>query len=352
MALQIPPMLLLATRTLRAVDKAKCRALFAIVVAIAGSFGQRAQAELLNLRYAQAYSSAHSIFSLPISVAEREGLFTREGLHVQVVIPIPGGSDKMIDALNDDWADVTHIATPFLIRAALAGSDAVAIASEFRNPIYSLIAKPEIHTFADLTGKVIGFADESGTISISIRRLLTMHGLNRGDFAAKVEEGTPARLNCLRRGACDAVVLGQPQDLQAIAEGYQLLGRSDEAVPEFLYTVTAARRSWAEPHKDTLVRYIRAMASAFAFIRDPSNRNRVVKTITETFETSDIVAAQTLDLILQHDALPHGGEINIAGLNEVMAMMAGAGLLKPPLPQAESFIDLRYLRAAGVQQFN
>jgi ABC-type nitrate/sulfonate/bicarbonate transport system substrate-binding protein len=159
------------------VTKAIYRTLLAIGIALTGSFGQTARAELLTLRYAQAYSSAHSIFSLPIAVAESEGLFTREGLRVQVVIPIPDGSDKMIDALNDDWADVTHIATPFLIRAALAGSDAVAIASEFRNPIYSLIAKPEIQTYADLTGKIVGFADESGTISISMRQLLTKHGL-------------------------------------------------------------------------------------------------------------------------------------------------------------------------------
>ncbi len=61
-------------------------------------------------------------------------------------------------------------------------------------------------------------------------------------------EGTPARYNCLRRGECDAVPLGQPQDLLALKDGYRLLGFSTEAVPEFLYTVTAARRSWAEAH--------------------------------------------------------------------------------------------------------
>jgi ABC-type nitrate/sulfonate/bicarbonate transport system substrate-binding protein len=137
-----------------------------------------------------------------------------------------------------------------------------------------------------------------------------------------------------------------------MAEGYRLLGRSDEAVPEFFYTVTAARRSWAESHKDTVVRYIRAMGAALAFIRDPSNRNRLVKTITETSGASEIVAAETLDLILKHDALPNSGEISITGLDEVIAMMAGAGLLKPPLPQARSFIDSQYLRAAGVQQVN
>jgi ABC-type nitrate/sulfonate/bicarbonate transport system substrate-binding protein len=53
-----------------------------------------APAQTLSLRYAQAYSAAHSIFALPVSVAESEGLFASEGLRVQVVIPIPGGPTR------------------------------------------------------------------------------------------------------------------------------------------------------------------------------------------------------------------------------------------------------------------
>jgi ABC-type nitrate/sulfonate/bicarbonate transport system substrate-binding protein len=312
---------------------------------------EAARAEPLTLRYAQAYSAAHSIFSLPITVARREGLFRREGLNVRLIIPVPGGSDKMIDALNDNWADVTHIATPFLIRAAMAGSDAVAIDTEFKNPIYSLIAKPGIASIAGLHGKLVGLADQAGTISISMRKLLAAHGLNAGDYAVKVQEGTPARFNCLSDGDCDAVVLGQPQDLQAIAAGYRLLGRSNEAVPDFLYTVTAVRRSFAQAHQEALIRFVRGLAAAFAFIRAPENRERVVKLVAETLGCSDAIAGETLDLFLQpgRDVLPARGEIDLAALNEVIAMMAGAGLLKPPLPQAARFVDLRYLRAASLQ---
>jgi ABC-type nitrate/sulfonate/bicarbonate transport system substrate-binding protein len=305
----------------------------------------------LTLRYAQAYSAAHSIFSLPITVAQREGLFRREGLDVGVIIPVPGGSDKMIDALNDNWADVTHIATPFLIRAALAGSDAVAIDTEFKNPIYSLVAKPQITSIAALRGKLVGLADPAGTISISMRKLLAAHGLHPGDYAVKVQEGTPARLNCLKAGDCDAVVLGQPQDLEAIAAGYRLVGRSTEAVPDFLYTVTAVRRSWAQAHQEALLRFVRGMAASFAFIRAPQNRGRVVKLVAETIGCSEAIAGETLDLFLQpgRDVLPARGEIDLAALQAVIAMMGEAGLLKPPLPQAARFVDLDYLRVAGVQ---
>lgn len=320
-------------------------------LAVAGWLVHPAAAQTVDLRYGQDYSAAHSIFSLPIAVAQRAGLFQREGLNVQVIIPIPGGSDKMIDALNDNWIDVTHIATPFLIRAAMAGSDAVAIDTEFKNPLYSLVAKPSIETYAALKGKLVGLADERGTITLSMRKLLALHGLPPGSYGTKTAEGTPQRFYCLIHGDCDAAVLGQPQDLQAIAQGYRLLGRSDEAVPEFLYTVTAVRRSWAQAHKETVVRFVRAMAATFQFIRDPANRDRVVGMIAATTDCSDVIAAQTLDLFLQpgSEVLPRHAEIDLDAFGQVIAMMGDAGLLKPPLPSAQRFVDLQYLEAAGVQ---
>jgi len=322
-----------------------------LLCALIGAHGDPASAQTIALRYGQAYSAMRSIFSLPVSVADREGLFRREGLNFRVVVPIPGGSDKMIDALHDDTCDVTHVATPFLIRAALAGSDAVAIAAEFTNPIYSLVAKPEIKSFADLKGKLLGFADEAGSITISTRKLLAVHGIREGDFQVKIIEGTPARFTCLRRGECAAVPLGQPQDLLALSEGYRLLGLTNEVVPEFLYTVTAARRSWAASHKDAVVRYVRALGAAFKFIRDPAKRTSVVKTIVETTGSSQAIAEQTLALFFEpeRNVLPKQGEIDLKGLAQVIAFMGEAGTLKDPLPAPDRFVDLQFLRMAGIK---
>jgi ABC-type nitrate/sulfonate/bicarbonate transport system substrate-binding protein len=52
-----------------------------------------------------------------------------------VTVPIPGGGEKLIEALHDGTADMGHVATAFMIQAAMKGSDAVAIATEFNNPI-------------------------------------------------------------------------------------------------------------------------------------------------------------------------------------------------------------------------
>jgi ABC-type nitrate/sulfonate/bicarbonate transport system substrate-binding protein len=323
----------------------------ALVVLLGIQAPQGALAETLKLRYGQAYSAARSIFSLPVAVAEREGFFTREGLKVEILQPIPGGADHQITALHNDSVDVTHVATPFLIRAALGGSDAVAIAAEFNNPIYSLIAKPEIATVAGLKGRLVGLADEYGTITLSTRKLLALHGVQRGEFGARVIEGTSGRWACLRRGDCDAVVLGQPQDLIAMEQGYRLLGASTEVVPDLLYTVTAARRSWAEANKDAVTRYVRALAAAFDFIRAPSNRERVGRIVMQSAGASEAIAARTLALFFEPErgVLPKRGEIDLKALDQVITMLGEAGTLKASLPSPERFVDLQYLRAAGVQ---
>ena len=301
------------------------------------------------LRYGQALSAQKSIYSLPVTLAEREGLFRREGIDLRIVIPVPGGADLMIAALHDDTVDVTHVATPFLVRAALAGSDAVAIAAEFNDPIYSLVARPEIARIADLKGRVVALADPGGSITYSMRKLLALHGLRESDVQVKTIDGTPARLNCLRRGGCDAVPLGQPQDLVAQAEGYRLLGVSNDAVPPYLYTVTAARRSWAVANPDLLARYVRALAASFAMIRDPQKRRPVVDAIVDITGTSPAIAEGVLQLYAGKKVLPERGEIDVKGIAQVIAFMGQTGQIKAPLPDANRFVDLRYLERAGIR---
>lgn len=111
------------------------------------------------------------------------------------------------------------------------------------------------------------------------------------------------------------------------------------------------RRPWAETHKEALVRYVRALGAAFTFIRDPAKRSSVIKTIVETTGSTEAVAKQTLGLFFEPErgVLPKKAEINLKGLEQVIAFMGEAGNLKSPLPAAERFVDFQYLHAAGVK---
>jgi ABC-type nitrate/sulfonate/bicarbonate transport system substrate-binding protein len=308
------------------------------------------QAQTMTLRYGQIPSTIKSVSALHFNIAQRKGLFVREGINIEM-IAIDGGAANMMMALDRGAVDITRTASFFLIQAALKGSEGVAVASETATPIYSLIVKPEIKTFADLKGKVVGLTNAVSTISVSMRKLLALNGLGNSDYRVIEFVGTPERSECLRKGECDAVPLGQPEDFTLLKQGYRRLGISNDAVPNFQFIVSAVRRSWGEANKDALVRYIRGLAAAFRFMRDPANREDVVKIILDTTGSSDEIARQTLALYFEPDrgVFPKQGELDIKGLGQVIQFMGETGDLKPPLPSAERFVNLQYLRAVGIQ---
>src|SRR6185295_4415053 len=122
-------------------------------------------------------------------------------------------------------------------------------------------------------------------------------------------------------------------------------GVSTEAVPNFQFQVLAVRRAWAAANSDTVVRFVRALAGGFRFVRASTNRAEVIKAMMELTGSSEDIARQTLALYFEPDrsVVPKQGEINVAGLAQVIAFMAEGGLLAPPLPAAEKFVDLQYL---------
>ncbi len=307
-------------------------------------------AQNITLRYGQIPSTIKTVSALHFYIAQRKGFFSREGITLEM-LPIEGGAANMVIALSKGVVDITRTATPYLVQDVLKGSDNVAILGETATPIYSLIAKPEIKTFADLKGKVVGLSLAIDTISISTRKLLALNGVQEGDFKVKELVGTPARADCLRKNECDAVPLGQPEDFVLLKDGFRRLGVSTDAMANFQFIVSATRRSWATQNGDALVRYARALGASFRSMREPANRDEVVRIIVDTTGSSEDIARQTLSLYFDPDrgVVPKQGEIDIKGFNEVIRVMGEAGELKPPLPPAERFIDLRYLKAAGLQ---
>ena len=311
---------------------------------------QTLSAQTITVRYGQIPSTIKTVSALQFTIAQRKGFFSREGINLAMV-PIEGGANNMMAALDKGTVEITRTATPYLIQAVLKGSENIAIAGETLTPIYNLIAKPEIKTFADLKGKVVGLSLAVDTISISTRKLMAKNGIKEGDFKVKELVGTPARADCLRKGECDAVPLGQPEDFLLRKQGYHRLGVSTDAVPSFLFTVSAVRKSWGEKNQEALVRYVRGLASAFRFMRDSANRDEVVRMTAETTGSPEEIARQTLSLYFEPDrgVVPKQGELDVKGLGQVIQFMAEAGELKPPLPAPERFVDLQYLKAAGLQ---
>jgi ABC-type nitrate/sulfonate/bicarbonate transport system substrate-binding protein len=320
----------------------------AIGVLLAIVLGQAARAEEpLTLRYGQNAASVRDISTLPQAVAIRKGFFAREGVDLTVV---PTGAFDLVSALDKGDIDMSRIATPYLVEAALKGSDLVAIAGQTANPLYSLIARPDIASFAELKGKLIGLSIPVDTITLVMRKLLALKGLREPDYRVKAVVGTLARFDCLKSGECTAVPMRPPDDAEAVRQGFRRLGVSTET-GELVFNVDMVRRAWGQAHKELLTRYVRAMAASFRFINDPANRDATVDIIVALTGTPADVARQVLAPYLEPDkhVLPRQGEISLKGFAEVLALMGEGGVIATPVPAAERFVDLQYLKAAGLE---
>ena len=323
--------------------------LAALAVCVVAVMAQEAPAQTV-LRFGKIPSTVKNVGSLYLFVAERKGFFAREGIKLQSVL-IEGGTDRMVAAIDKGDVDLAHSSTPYLIEAILKGSQAVGIAGEVGNPVYTLVVRPEIKGYADLKGRTIALSVAVDTISITTRKLLAKNGVQDGEFTVKQLVGTPVRYACLKSGECAGVPLGQPNDIAAVKEGFRRLGDTTEAVGNFQFQLIVAHRKWATANKDKLVPFVRAVGDAFRFIRDPKNRTETVKLMMEQTGSSEEIAQAVMALYFEPDrgVMPRQAEIDLKGLAQVIAFMGEAGTLATPLPPPERFVDLQYLKTAGLQ---
>lgn len=308
-----------------------------------------AGAEPITLKFGFIQASMHLFQSTYLYVAQQKGMLDREGIKLDIV-PLPGVS-RMITALDDNTVEISSTATPYLIQGVLNGSDAVAVVGAPANTINSLVSRPDITSFADLKGRIVGLSLPVDIISIGARELMAKHGLGKDDFGVKELIGTPERAACLKSADCAATPLSQPEDIALTRQGYHILGTSHEVIPTLQFTVVAARRVWANRNKDAVVRFARAMGEAYKFMADPANRDEVISIASKVTGASSDIASEIYRLYYQPDSgvMPKHAEISMPGMSEVIRILGDAGQIPKPVPSADRFVDLRFLAAASMQ---
>ena len=167
-------------------------------------------------------------------------------------------------------------------------------------------------------------------------------------FRSREIVGTPLRVDCLVKGECDAVPVGQPDDLILMQKGFSNLGDSLAVIPALQFNVIAARRAWAAQNADVATRYARAFSNAYRYMNDPANRTDVAALITDTTGATPDIAREIVKFYFEpyRGVMPKAAEISMEGMTAVIALMGEAGELKGALPEASRFVETRYLAGA------
>jgi ABC-type nitrate/sulfonate/bicarbonate transport system substrate-binding protein len=280
----------------------------------------------------------------PFLIAEQEGFFLKEGIDFKRVIG--GNTTATTQALVAGSTDIAQMNLVNLLAANSAGADLIVIAGDSTVPIYTLIVHPSIKSYADLKGKRLAVTGPTDPLNYIFARMLAANGLTPADYELIGLGGAPQRLAAIQNGGVAGALVNQPSDFVALASGFNSLGLSTDYVDNFQYTITGARRDWAQKNRALVVRFLRAYVKACDFFYDPKNKEAAVRALAERTKSDKDEAEKTYALYVKtKKTIPRDGGVDVQGARKVAESWKDFGLQKMP-PPIDGVIDLSYLAEA------
>jgi NitT/TauT family transport system substrate-binding protein len=252
-------------------------------------------------------SGGYNMIFLSSGVALHKGFFKDESLDADIVVM---GAAPSIAALSNGDIDGTML-TGTVIRAAIRGLPVRLVAGLMTSSPHVLLARPEIKTIKDLSGKKVGLAGFGDATHVLARLILARNGIDPEKEVQFVPLGTDsARFSALQQKLADAVVTSPPLDFEGKKLGYNILARAYQYVNYPLSGVGVSIKS-IEQNRDQVKRMIRALIKASRFIRE--NREEAVKVLIAWAKAKPEHAYASYDATVK--VISHDGSIPADGLN-------------------------------------
>jgi ABC-type nitrate/sulfonate/bicarbonate transport system substrate-binding protein len=210
-----------------------------------------------------------------------------------------------------------------------------------------LVAAPGINDFKDFKGKVLAADAPTTGYAIVGVYILKKHGLelNR-DYTFKSFGNTVARADAMSRGDASGAMMNMP-DEQIQKRGFKVLARSQDYVKHYARGLGATRRPWANANEELLVRFNRAMIRATDWVMESKNKEEVMKILLPENKNNKARAEEMYEenTSSQFGFTPRS-RIDVEGIRTIIELRETAGLMKPPVPKPEKYIDERFYNKA------
>ncbi len=266
-------------RILRRELRALAGALLLLLGVAAGAKG----AEPVTIR--SSYAAVSGAFA-PIWVAQEKGLFSKYGVNVDLKYILPATATQALIARSLD------ICNPGgeLIEAGLGGHDVVFMLGVLNRAVFSLYSKPELRSFADLKGKVIGVTQPSSTTDFVARILVREAGMTLGkDVRVLYLDGIPAIMTALTQGNIDAGVISAPTTLRARKAGLKELVNITEKNIPLIHVAFASTRQYMKENPDRVRRYLQGYLEGLKIVRtDAEQAKQAIGKYTKSTDADDL----------------------------------------------------------------
>jgi ABC-type nitrate/sulfonate/bicarbonate transport system substrate-binding protein len=283
---------------------------------------------------------------LPVIAADREGMFARRNLAIEV--KRLGAVDKATAAVQSGDVDIAITPPEGAIRDCVGGGSLRIIAGNVNRLPLSLITNPRIRRFQDLRGARLGTSSMTEGTALYTMEVLRQHGLHYpGDYEFSVVGVHPARWKALQEGSIDAAVQLIPLNFVAEDAGYVNLGEVSDHIPEIVFTAFIVDRAAAQRRRADIIEFLRGVIEGTRWVCDPANDEALLALTKELTQAEGKYGRRTLDYMRAKKVFSPDLSIPEAAFAKSIELMQKAGLADDRLvANARDVLDDSYRLAA------
>jgi NitT/TauT family transport system substrate-binding protein len=279
---------------------------------------------------------------LDLFIADKEGFFRDEGLHVTL---ITGGSPaSVINLVASGNVGIAAGSTDSVMGAIAHGLPLKFIAPGFQTNPYTLVTVPSITDWPQLKGKTVLIGPKLDVTGISLTRMADAHKMTMDDFNVIVSTSTTARFAALMSGNVQAAMLNQPFDILAQAKGMHLLAAAHDYIKDWLFEGFVVNTNWLPGNRSTAVHFLRAIRKAIQY--GYAHPDEAVSILTAATNIDPEVGKKAYDLNWrQWHAFDPNLRFDVAGIRAVAQGAVGSGILQS-MPDVSMFYDTSVIAEA------
>jgi NitT/TauT family transport system substrate-binding protein len=279
------------------------------------------------------YAAISGAFA-PIWIAQEKGLFAKYGVAVDLKYILPATATQ---ALISRSLDICNPGGE-LIEAGLTGHDVVFMLGVLNRAVFSLYSKPDIKTFGDLKGRIIGVTQPGSTTDFVARILARQAGMAPGkDVRVMHLDGIPAIMTALTQGNIDAGVISAPTTVRARKAGLkELVNIAEKNIP-LIHVAFASTRQYMKENPDRVRKFLQAYLEGLKIARtDGEQAKQAIGKYTKLSDSDDLEETYKTFLPVW-EKVPY---VSAAGVKTLLdfANQPAAKTAKP-----EQFIDNTFL---------
>jgi ABC-type nitrate/sulfonate/bicarbonate transport system substrate-binding protein len=276
--------------------------------------------------------------------AQALGFFKQEGLDVESTrFDV---TSQAVTAVATGASQIGSVTPDVAMLATIKGQgDVIIVSNEVRLPTWDLMVQPDIKTYADLKGKILGVSQLQSASTLNLRQLMRKHGLKDNDYTVLQVGGSGKRYAAIRSKQIAGALITEPVNFEAMDAGFHKLGGVYDVsvVPSVVFATT---RSWAKANEKLLVGFLRAVYKAQDWLNNTKNKKAAVDLMVDLSKARRSSVERSYDKYVSDLKVYNRGSITAAVIKRTLEDMSEIGAISKPIPNPNKVLDLSYRKKA------